>query len=178
MNGKDFIRALEEAMLKIELSNKHILFMHPEDIAILDLDKVSNAIYLVEERRLEHGKVIAITDEEFKKIVWDAIKNNKVKYHRGKKKMRLKPVVKVSEFVRFGFKPCRGLPKSAESYYLCVKNGHRVMFVDSKHFTETEWPIKDARIHKNPNCKFSDKRTATEIECELVVNGLLEEVRE
>ncbi len=28
------------------------------------------------------------------------------------------------------------------------------------------------------NCKFSDKRTATEIECELVVNGLLEEVRE
>lgn len=91
--------------------------------------------------------------------------------------MRLKPVVKASEFVRFGFKPCRGLPKSAESYYLCVKNGHRVMFVDSKHFTESEWPIKDARIHKNPNCKFSDKRTATEIECELVVNGLLEEVK-
>jgi hypothetical protein len=51
------------------------------------------------------------------------------------------------------------------------------MFVDSKHFTESEWPIKDARIHKNPNCKFSDKRTATEIECELVVNGLLEEVK-
>lgn len=92
--------------------------------------------------------------------------------------MKLKPVVKASEFVRFGFKPCRGLPKSAESYYLCVKNGHRVMFVDSKHFTESEWPIKDARIHKNPNCKFSDKRTATEIECELVVNGLLEEVRD
>ena len=83
MNGKDFIRALEEARLKIELSNKHILFMHPEDNAILDLDKVSNVIYLVEERRLEHGKVIAITDEEFKKIVWDAIKNNKVKYRRG-----------------------------------------------------------------------------------------------
>lgn len=97
---------------------------------------------------------------------------------RKETEMRLKPVVKASEFLRFGFKPCRGLPKSAESYYLCVKNGHRVMFVDSKHFTETEWPIKDARIHKNPNCKFSDKRTATEIECELVVNGLLEEVRE
>lgn len=97
---------------------------------------------------------------------------------RGETEMRLKPVVKASEFVRFGFKPCRGLPKSAESYYLCVKNGHRVMFVDSKHFTESEWPIKDARIHKNPNCKFSDKRTATEIECELVVNGLLEEVME
>ena len=86
MNGKDFIRALEEARIKIELSNKHILYMHPEDIAILDLDKVSNAIYLVEERRLEHGKVIAITDEEFKKIVWDAIKNNKVKYHRGRRR--------------------------------------------------------------------------------------------
>ena len=85
MNGKDFIRALEEAMLKIELSNKHILFMHPGDIAILDLDKVSNVIYFVEERRLEHGKVITITDEEFKRIVRDAIKNNKVKYHRGRK---------------------------------------------------------------------------------------------
>lgn len=86
MNGKDFIRALEEARIKIELSNKHILFMHPEDIAILDLDKVSSNLYLVEERRLEHGKVIAITDEEFKKIVWDAIKNNKVKYHRGRRR--------------------------------------------------------------------------------------------
>ena len=86
MNGKEFIRELEEAMLKIELSNKRILFMQTEDIAILDLDKVSNAIYLVEERRLEHGKVIAITDEEFKRIVWDAIKNNKVKYHRGREK--------------------------------------------------------------------------------------------
>jgi hypothetical protein len=86
MNGKDFIRALEEARLKIETSNKRILFMHPEDIAILDLDKVSSSIYLVEERRLEHGKVMAITDEELKKIVWDAIKNNKVKYHRGREK--------------------------------------------------------------------------------------------
>lgn len=86
MNGKGFIRALEKARIKIELSNKHILFMHPEDIAILDLDKVSNVIYLVEERRLEHGKVIAITGEEFKRIVWDAIKNNKVKYHRGREK--------------------------------------------------------------------------------------------
>lgn len=86
MNGKDFIRALEEARLKIETSNKHILFMHPEDIAILDLDKVSSNLYLVEERRLEHGKVIAITDEEFKRIVWDAIKNNKVKYHRGRRR--------------------------------------------------------------------------------------------
>ena len=86
MNGKDFIGVLEEARLKIELSNKRILFMYPEDIAILDLDKVSSSVYLVEERRLEHGKVIAITDEELKKIVWDAIKNNKVKYHRGRRR--------------------------------------------------------------------------------------------
>lgn len=85
MNGEDFIRALEEARLKIELSNKHILFMHPEDIAILDLDKVSSSIYLAEERRLERGKVIAITDEKLKRTLWDAIKNNKVKYRRGRK---------------------------------------------------------------------------------------------
>ena len=86
MNGKDFMRALKEAMIKIDLSNKHILFMHPEDIAILDLDKVSNVIYLVKERRLEHGKVIAITDEKLKRTVLDAIKNNKVKYHRGRRR--------------------------------------------------------------------------------------------
>ena len=86
MTSEDFMRALEEARIKIDLSNKRILFMHPEDIAILDLDKVSSSIYLVEERRLEHGKVIAITDEEFKRTVLDAIKNNKVKYHRGREK--------------------------------------------------------------------------------------------
>ena len=86
MTSEEFIRELKEAMLKIELSNKRILLMHPEDIAILDLDKVSSSLYLVEERRLEHGKVIAITDEGFKRIVWDAIKNNKVKYHRGRGK--------------------------------------------------------------------------------------------
>ena len=62
MTYEDFIRELKEAMLKIELSNKRILLMHPEDIAILDLDKVSSSLYLVEERRLEHCKVIAITD--------------------------------------------------------------------------------------------------------------------
>ena len=86
MNGEDFIRALEGARLKIELSNKRILFMHPEDIAILDLDKVSSSLYFVEERRLERGKVIAITDEKLKRTVWDAIKNNKVKYRRGRRK--------------------------------------------------------------------------------------------
>lgn len=86
MTSEEFIRELKEAVLKIELSNKRILFMHPEDIAILDLDKVSSSLYLVEERRLEHGKVIAITDEGFKRIVWDAIKNNKVKYHRGRRR--------------------------------------------------------------------------------------------
>ena len=86
MTSEDFMRELEEARLKIELSNKRILFMHPEDIAILDLDKVCNVIYLVEERRLEHGKVIAITDEKLKRTVLDAIKNNKVKYHRGRRR--------------------------------------------------------------------------------------------
>ena len=85
MMSEDFIRVLEEARLKIELSNKHILFMHPEDIAILDLDKVSRSIYLVEERRLEQGKVIAITDEKLKRTLWDEIKNNKVKYRRERK---------------------------------------------------------------------------------------------
>ena len=85
MTSKDFMRELKEAVLKIELSNKHILFVHPEDIAILDLDKVSHCLYLVEERRLEQGKVIAITDEKLKRTLWDAIKNNKVKYRRGRK---------------------------------------------------------------------------------------------
>ena len=77
---KSAVQTLLERQLSL------ILFMHPEDIAILDLDKVSSNLYLVEERRLEHGKVIAITDEKLKRTVLDAIKNNKVKYHRGREK--------------------------------------------------------------------------------------------
>lgn len=85
MSDKSFKRVLEEIVLRIELNKKCIVLMHPEDIAILDLDKVSNGLYLVEERIVEHGKVIAITDEKLKRTVWDKIKNNKVKYHRGRK---------------------------------------------------------------------------------------------
>lgn len=86
MNGEDFIRVLEEAMLKIELSNKRILFMHPEDIAELDLDNLDNSFYFVEARILERRKAIMLTDEKLKRTVWDSIKNNKVKYHRGRRK--------------------------------------------------------------------------------------------
>lgn len=49
-------------------------------------DPYGRACFTYAERRLEHGKVMAITDEELKKIVWDAIKNNKVKYHRGRRR--------------------------------------------------------------------------------------------
>ena len=33
------------------------------------------------------------------------------------------PNVDMKEFEKFGFKPCRGLPKGLQCYYLCVARG-------------------------------------------------------
>lgn len=38
------------------------------------------------EERIAKAVTDKLNDEEFKKIVWDAIKNNKVKYHRGRRR--------------------------------------------------------------------------------------------
>lgn len=35
------------------------------------------------------------------------------------------------------------------------------------------WVEDDPRIHKNPNCRYKDNRTAIEIICEMAMNGLL-----
>ena len=85
MSDKSFKRELEEIILRIELNKKCIVLMHPEDIAKLDLDNLDNSFYFVEARILEHRKAIMLTNEKLKRAAWDAIKNNKVKYHRGRK---------------------------------------------------------------------------------------------
>ena len=41
----------------------------------------------------------------------------------------LKPKVKASEFIKYGFKPCKGIPRRAECYYLCVARGCKMLFV-------------------------------------------------
>lgn len=75
----------------------------------------------------------------------------------------LKPKVKASEFEKFGFKRCRGLPKQAECYYLCVARGCKMLFVSDIHFAMMDWDKSDPRIHKNANCRYSDKRTVLDI---------------
>lgn len=38
----------------------------------------------------------------------------------------LKPKVKASEFIKYGFKHCKGIPSEAECYYLCVAVVYRL----------------------------------------------------
>ena len=41
------------------------------------------------------------------------------------------PKVKVKEFVKYGFKKCKGVPSGAECYYLCVTKGCKMLFVSN-----------------------------------------------
>ena len=36
-----------------------------------------------------------------------------------------------------------------------------------------KWEDTDPRIHKNANCRYSDKRTAQDFMCELILNGMV-----
>ena len=83
------------------------------------------------------------------------------------------PNVEVKEFERFGFKPCRGNTKNSKCYYLCVARGCRLMFVSPVYFDIQEWEKDDPRIHKNPNCKYRDQRTAIDILYDLIKAGML-----
>lgn len=35
------------------------------------------------------------------------------------------------------------------------------------------WLNNDSRIHKNPNCRYRDSRTALDIICEMTIEGLI-----
>ena len=85
----------------------------------------------------------------------------------------LKPKVKASEFTRYGFKRCRGLPKQTECYYLCVARGRKMLFVSNTYFDVLDWDADDPRIHKHANCRYRDGRTSLDIIYELIKAGML-----
>lgn len=84
----------------------------------------------------------------------------------------LKPKVPVEEFEKFGFKKCRGIPK--DCYYLCVSRGVKMIFVSPVLLDIQDWQEDDPRIHKKPNCRYSDRRTAEDILYELIKADMLE----
>ena len=85
----------------------------------------------------------------------------------------LKPKVKASEFKKFGFKRCKGIPKELECYYLCVARGCEMLFVSDVCFAVNDWNKDDPRIHKDANCRYRDKRTALDIIYELIKADML-----
>ncbi|MCI5852286.1 MAG: hypothetical protein MR015_01420 [Clostridiales bacterium] len=85
----------------------------------------------------------------------------------------LKPKVKASEFVKYGFKRCKGIPQQAECYYLCVARGCKMLFVSDVHFDVLDWDENDPRIHKKVNCRYRDRRTALDIIYELIKTDML-----
>ena len=85
----------------------------------------------------------------------------------------LVPKVKASEFKKYGFKRCKGIPKELECYYLCVAVGCKMLFVNDSFFDVMDWDEYDQRIHKNANCRYSDMRTALDIIYELIKKDML-----
>ena len=85
----------------------------------------------------------------------------------------LKPTLNVNEFTKYGFKRCRGLPKQAECYYLCVARGKKMLFVSNVCFCVNDWDENDPRIHKKANCRYKDARTALDIIYELIKADML-----
>jgi hypothetical protein len=88
------------------------------------------------------------------------------------------PNVDMKEFEKFGFKPCRGLPKGLQYYYLCVARGCKFIFVSPKCFMVEEWRKDDLRIHDRPNCRYRDHRTAIDILYDLIKAGMLKKREE
>ena len=73
------------------------------------------------------------------------------------------PNVDMKEFKKFGFKPCRGIPRKLQCYYLCVARGNNFIFISPESFSIENWWKHDSMIHASPNCKYRDTRTAIDI---------------
>ena len=85
----------------------------------------------------------------------------------------LRPKVRASEFKKFGFKRCKGIPKESECYYLCIARGCKMLFVSNSYFDVMNWYEDDPRIHTKPNCRYKDHRTALDIIYELIKADML-----
>lgn len=84
------------------------------------------------------------------------------------------PKVKASEFEKFGFKRCKGVPKELECYYLCIARGSKMLFASNVCFDINDWDENDPRIHKKANCRYRDVRTALDVVYELIKADMLE----
>lgn len=85
----------------------------------------------------------------------------------------LNPKVDMQKFIDFGFKPCKGIPKSQNCLYLCVARGNQMIFVSPSVYLINDWSDKDSRIHKKANCRYRDWRTALDITYDLIKAGYL-----
>lgn len=86
----------------------------------------------------------------------------------------LRPKVPPKEFEKYGFKKCKNA--KAECYYLCVNRGIKMIFVSEYCLNIDDWEKDDPRIHKRPNCRYRDKRTAIDILYQLIKEDVLEMV--
>lgn len=85
----------------------------------------------------------------------------------------LRPNCDAKEFKKYGFKRCKGIPKDAECYYLCVSRGHKMLFVSNVCFAVNEWEDDDPRIHTRANCKYRDNRDILDIIYDLIKANML-----
>ena len=85
----------------------------------------------------------------------------------------LKPTKEITEYEKIGFKKCKGQYGKVGCYYLCVAVNCEMIFLSSDCLMIIEWEKNDPRIHKNPNCRYRDYRTALEIVVEMAIEGLV-----
>lgn len=85
----------------------------------------------------------------------------------------LKPTKPIEVYEKYGFKKCKGEYRKNNCYYLCVSKGCEMIFLSPVMIDILPWKDCDPRIHEKPNCKHKDIRTALDIVCELVINGLI-----
>lgn len=83
----------------------------------------------------------------------------------------LVPIVDMKEFEKIGFKKCKKPYDSC--YYLCFSRGIQYIYLSPVMIDINKWEDTDPRIHKNANCRYSDKRTAQDFMCELILNGMV-----
>lgn len=81
------------------------------------------------------------------------------------------PIVDMKEFEKAGFKKCK--KPYDECYYLCVAKGVQMIFLSPVMVDVIKWKEDDSRIHKRPNCRYKDCRTALEIVVEMAKNNMI-----
>lgn len=83
----------------------------------------------------------------------------------------LVPIVNMEEFEKVGFKRCKKPYNGC--YYLCFSHGVQYIFLSPVMIDIVKWEENDPRVHKNPNCKYRDCRTAQDFMCELIKAGMV-----